>query len=142
MSEFVSNMQYEPKRQNRFMLEFPDELGLDSWMVNTASKPTYRKNRWDNMEITFKDPIGPSSSQQLFKLISFIEKVKEGLPSEQPLFIYKIISLDPTGVTVETWEIGVKDVISIKFGQKLDYASNEMVTPKIVIQPMYCILLP
>jgi len=92
------------------------------------------------MEVTFKDPIGPSTSQALFKLVQVIKELKKLIPQELPIFIYKLVSLDPTGVVVETWEIGVQEIFSIEFGQDLDYSSEEMQTPKIVIKPMYCIL--
>ena len=138
--------QYEPKRQNRFIVEFPKEFGIQEWIVNTASKPKYKigalglNNRWEDMEVTFKDPIGPSSSKVLFNLIKFVEELEKVIPTGLPLFTYKLISLDPTGVEVEVWEIGVQDIVSIEFGQDLDYASEEMQTPKIIIKPMYCLL--
>jgi hypothetical protein len=142
MSKFSENIQYEPKRQNRFIIEFPKEFGLEEWHVNTATKPKYSGIKWEDMEVTFKDPIGPSTSHALYKLIKLIEELKRIIPSELPLFFYKIVSLDPTGVPVETWEIGVREVLSISFGQDLDYASDEMQTPKVIFRPMYCVLKP
>ena len=30
---------YEPKKQNRFILRFPTDLGINEWFVQTASRP-------------------------------------------------------------------------------------------------------
>jgi hypothetical protein len=32
---------YEPLRKNRFILRFPDELGIQEWWVSTTSRPKY-----------------------------------------------------------------------------------------------------
>ena len=70
---------YEPLRKNRFILRFPDELGIQEWWVSTTSRPKYTSDeveipflntstyvigrfRWDSISVTFRDPIGPSAS--------------------------------------------------------------------------------
>ena len=139
-----STRQFEPKRQNRFIIEFPKEFGIQEWLVNVASRPKYKlgmyglNGRWEDMTITFKDPIGPSSTKSLYNLIMVVEELKKVTLPSLPLFIYKILMLDPTGVVVETWDIAVQDIISVEFGQDLDYSSDEMQTPKMTIRPLYC----
>ena len=32
---------YEPLRKNRWILRFPDELGIQEWWISTASRPKY-----------------------------------------------------------------------------------------------------
>ena len=77
-------VQYEPKRTNRFILRFPSSLGINEWYVFSTSRPkakiksveipflntsTYVAGRfeWEEMSVTFKDPIGPSASQALME---------------------------------------------------------------------------
>ena len=42
MADLLMKMpfQYEPKRKNRFILTFPSSLGINSWYVESASRPT------------------------------------------------------------------------------------------------------
>jgi hypothetical protein len=37
-------IQYEPKRQNRFEIKFPENTNIESWTVQTASKPKFKNN--------------------------------------------------------------------------------------------------
>lgn len=129
---------YEPKQRNRFMVEFPKEFGIEPWYVNTASRPKYYESKWGDMEVTFIDMVGISSSKGLFKLIQTVSELKKVIPTGLPLFTYKLISLDPTGVVIETWEIGVSEILSVNFGEDLDYGSEELQRPKLVMRPMYC----
>jgi hypothetical protein len=128
-------IQYEPKRKNRFIVEFPKEFELEPWLVNNIDRPKYVNYKWEEMEVTFKDPICNSSSEALFKLIKFVETFKDHQVS--PLFLFYITMLDPTGVAVEKWEIAVEELISINFGD-LDYGSDECQEPKMIIKPAYC----
>jgi hypothetical protein len=77
---------YEPKRKNRFILSFPSSLGINSWYVESTSRPniqigateipflntsTYVAGRftWNTINVTFRDPIGPSASQALMEWV-------------------------------------------------------------------------
>ena len=42
MTEFLKSIpfDYEPKRQNRFFVKFPDEFGIELWKVQRINKPT------------------------------------------------------------------------------------------------------
>ena len=33
---------YEPKRQNRFILRFPSNLGINEWFVESTARPHIR----------------------------------------------------------------------------------------------------
>ena len=73
-------VEQEPKRNNRFVLEFPTELGIESFLVQTSGKPTIEINeteipymntftyvagkyKWAPIDIEFIDVIGPSTTQ-------------------------------------------------------------------------------
>ena len=66
----------EPKLKNNFELLFPTELGIESFLVQTAQKPSINMNAveipymntstfvtgrsvWQPMEISFIDTVGP-----------------------------------------------------------------------------------
>lgn len=141
MTEFLKSIpfDYEPKRQNRFFVKFPDEFGIELWKVQRINKPTlFGTTAWAYIEIGFLDPIGPSTSQQLYAVIKSLEKIKKG--DNKTLFEFHIQSLDPTGVVVEDWLIKVEEVISIDFGY-CNMDSDEMQEIIMVVQPYDCILL-
>ena len=77
---------YEPLKKNRFILRFPDELGIQEWWVSTTSRPKYTSEeteipflntstyvigrfKWETISVTFRDPIGPSATQALMEWV-------------------------------------------------------------------------
>lgn len=66
--------QYEPKRNNRFVVEFPNELNIKQWLVQKIGKPKFTNGKWENIKIDFIDPIGPSVSPTLFSLVNSKKK--------------------------------------------------------------------
>ena len=77
-------VQYEPMKKNRFVFEFDNGTLIDHWVVRTAGRPKITINEveipyqntstwvsgryiWDTIDITFIDPIGPSSSQKIME---------------------------------------------------------------------------
>ena len=60
---------WEPKKNNRFLVNFTEGFGIEVWTINSISKPKYIDGKWGNMLITFRDPIGPSVSEALFKFL-------------------------------------------------------------------------
>lgn len=143
--EKIKPFQYEYKRINRFMVEFPEELGLESWMVQNISKPKFENNKWQNIEIDFIDPIGPSASQKLHELIRLNNNKKFQIldlfkKHKKPIFEFTILALDPTGVEVEKWIICVKAILYVDFG-KFDYNNDNITHLKMILKPLDCVLL-
>ena len=140
--KFELPAQLEPKRNNRFIVEFPKEFDIESWMANKVSKPKYyidtsKKDAngiWHDIKISFIDPIEPSTSERLFKLIDIFKNKKEG-----EFFAIKIKTVDPVGEEVEMWVIKAEELLSIDFGE-LDYNDNSIQTPSIIIKPNSCYL--
>ena len=79
-------IEQEPKLKNRFVLEFPTELAIDSFMVQTTKAPSLNINSveipymntstfvagravWQQMEVSFIDVIGPSTTQKLMEWV-------------------------------------------------------------------------
>ena len=88
MADLLSKipLPFEPLRKNRFIVRFPSTLGINEWYVTSASRPTitiegtevpflntstYVAGRfnWGTIDVTFKDPIGPSASQALMEWV-------------------------------------------------------------------------
>ena len=79
-------VEQEPKRKNRFVLEFPSELGIESFNVQTSGKPTIEigsteiqymntstfvagRYKWAAIDIEFIDVIGPSTTQKVMEWV-------------------------------------------------------------------------
>jgi hypothetical protein len=150
---------YEPKRQNRFILRFPSNLGINEWYVTSTSRPsvkikpveipflntsTYVAGRfdWEEMKVTFKDPIGPSASQALmewFRLHAESVTGRMGYAAGYKRDI-DLEMLDPTGVVVEKWILEGTFITSLNFGD-LDYSRDELVNIQCSLRMDRCILI-
>lgn len=129
--------QYEPKKNNRFLVEFPEQFNVQQWGgVQKINKPKFSDGKWENIKIEFIDPITPSTSQSLFKIVEFL---KTNVNDSKTLFDVKIKSLDPTGVEVEEWVVNVEKVLTIDFGE-LDYSDDKIQQPYLILKPLDCIL--
>lgn len=122
---------YEPKRKNRFDIILPEFLDLRSDFIIATERPSINLIRNDiefnPISITFLDPIGPSTAQSLWKIIT---------NTELRNFNYILQMLDPTGIVIEEWEINDCEIIKIDFGS-LDVGSDELATCTLTLQPKY-----
>jgi len=161
MSDLLIKMPlvYEPLRKNRFLLRFPSDLGIQEWWVASASRPTINQNEteiqflntstwvvgrytWNTINVTMRDPIGPSASQAIME---WVRLQSESVTGRQGYAAgYKrnveLEMLDPTGVVVSKW-ILVNTFLSgdTSFGE-LDYASSDLATIAIILRFDYAIL--
>lgn len=135
---------YEPKRKNRFILRFPSSLGINEWYVTSAARPNAKINsteipflntstyvagrfNWEELKVTFKDPIGPSASQALmewFRLHAESVTGRMGYAAGYKKDI-ELEMLDPTGVVVEKWILQGTFLTSLDFGS-LDYSDDKL----------------
>lgn len=156
----------EPKKNNWFVAEFPEEFRIESYLVQSAEKPRLHidkveipymntsyisgKHYWEDLTINLIDVIGSSTTQGVMNMINhckqqrikFLQEETEGKSdfTKRLLFTFILKGLDPTGVEIERWEIDVQELIAVNFGE-FDYASNEIQTIKIVLKPLNCMLL-
>lgn len=148
---------FEPKKENRYVAEFPSELGIEAWQIQTFKRPTISMNnveipylnetnyvigryKWEQMDITFIDLIGPSTSNQLME---WVRLHTESLTGRQGYAAgYKktinLKSLDPTGAEVEKWILEQCHIVNADFGNN-DHSSDELQTITVTIQPWRCI---
>lgn len=142
----------EPKRKNRFVLEFPADLDFAEWMVQTASRPAMNINvteidymntktyvagkvEFETMDITFIDVIGPSTSQ---KIMTWIRQTFDSATGRMGYATnYKknltLKLLDPAGEEVEKWVIYGAFVINANFND-LDHSSDELTDVTITLR--------
>lgn len=150
--------EYEPKRVNRFFAEFSDELGIEVWKVQKFTRPKMKINpvqipfvnemnyvsgryTWDALSVTFLDPIGPSTSQQLMEWVRLHAESLTGRMGYAAGYKKNILlkALDPTGVEVEKWFLEQCMITEIDFGEN-DYANDELTNVTLTLQPWRCIL--
>jgi hypothetical protein len=150
---------YEPKRTNRFILRFPSSLGINEWYVFSTSRPkakiksveipflntsTYVAGRfeWEEMSVTFKDPIGPSASQALME---WFRLHAESVTGRMGYAVgYKknvdLEMLDPTGVVVEKWILEGTFLSDVNF-DSLAYNTDALATISATLRMDRCILV-
>lgn len=149
---------YELLRKNRFLLRFPSDLGIQEWWVASAARPGITMNpveiqfintsnyvigryNWDEINVTLRDPIGPSASQAVMEWVRLHSESVTGRQGYAVAYKRDLIleMLDPTGTAISQWIIKEAMISSCKFGN-LDYSSDELATIELTLRPFYCIL--
>jgi len=150
--------EYEPKRVNRFFAEFTEDVGVEVWKVLKFKRPSMKINSvpipfmneqnyvagrytWDELSLTFIDPIGPSTSQQLMEWVRLHAESLTGRMGYAAGYKKTIVlkSLDPTGIEVEKWILDQCMITGIDFGDN-DYTNDELTNITLTLQPYRCIL--
>ena len=161
MADLLMKMpfQYEPKRKNRFIITFPSSLGINSWYVESASRPkieikevpipflnteTYVAGqfKWGSIDVTFRDPIGPSASQALMEWVRLHAESVTGRMGYAAGYKkdVNLEMLDPTGVAVEKWILQNCSITDAKFND-VGYGDSDLMTVDMTLQPDRCILV-
>jgi hypothetical protein len=133
---------YEPKRKNLWVLNLPEEMGINTWVVHKTNRPSFKikekkilgftyskKIVWSEITIEFYDPIGPSTSQVLMRDFNVLKP-----------FDYTLEMLDPTGVVIEKWSLNGCKLKSIDFCE-ITYENDGLVNIKMVLKPKNVILM-
>jgi hypothetical protein len=150
---------YEPKKQNRFILRFPSSLGINEWFVISTSRPkitigeveipflntsTYVAGRfnWESIDVTFKDPIGPSAAQALMEWVRLHAESVTGRMGYAAGYKkdIELEMLDPTGVVVEKWILQGTFLTNVDFGS-LDYSAEDIAEITATLRMDRCILV-
>lgn len=149
---------YEPLRKNRFIFRFPSDLGIQEWTVESASRPNIQiasteiqflntstwvagRYTWQTINITFRDLIGPSTSQAIME---WIRLCSESVTGRQGYAVgYKrdteLEMLDPTGAVVQKWILKGCWLSDANF-DSLAYSDDAIATITATLRPDYCIL--
>jgi len=150
---------YEPKRQNRFILRFPSSLGINEWFVESTSRPhitvnsteiqflntsTYVAGRffWSQINVKFRDPIGPSASQALMEWVRLCAESVTGSMGYAAGYKKNVDleMLDPTGVVVEKWILEGTWLQDVNF-DTLAYNTDGLASITAQLRPDRCILV-
>lgn len=148
---------YELLRKNRFILRFPSDLGIQEWWVVNCSRPSMTQNTveipflntsnyvlgrytWDDINVTLRDPIGPSASQAVMEWVRLHSESVTGRQGYAVGYKRDLIleMLDPTGVVISQWIIKEAMITSVKFSE-LDYSGDDVATIDLTLKPFYCI---
>ncbi len=153
-------IQYEPLKNNRWTLRFPDDIGIQPFMLKTCDTPkpntnvnemrflntsTFTKGytKWESMGITIRDFIAPSSTQALMEWFRLHHETVTGRDGYAVGYkkTTQLELLDPVGVTVSAWRCeGCMISGEIDFGS-LSYDDDEVKELSFTMQPDRCILL-
>ena len=150
---------YEPKKQNRFILRFPSSLGINEWYVISSKRPkitigsveipflntsTFVAGRfnWETIDVTFKDPIGPSATQALMEWVRLHAESVTGRMGYAAGYKkdVELEMLDPIGVVIEKWILQGVFLTDVDFGS-LDYSSEDIAEITATLRPDRCILV-
>jgi hypothetical protein len=146
-------IQYEPLKKNRFYMEFPSELGIESWLVMTSKRPSITVNpieipyfdqatyvsgkvRFGAIDITLISHIAPSSGQKVMEWLRLHHEILTGR-SGYAIGYKKTLSLkdaDPTGIEVAKFTLFDCMVTSVDFGTN-DYNDDGVQMVSFTVQP-------
>lgn len=160
MSDLLLKMplNYEPLRKNRWLLRFPADLGIQEWWCATAKRPTIKqvgkeipflntstyvvgRYTWDEMQVTLRDPIGPSASQAVMEWVRLHSESVTGRQGYAAGYKrdVELEMLDPTGVVVSKWILKNTMCTNADFGD-LDYSQDDLATITMSLRFDYAIL--
>ena len=160
MSDLLLKMplNYEPLRKNRWLLRFPADLGIQEWWLEKANRPSIKQSKkeikflntetyvvgrytWDEMQLTLRDPIGPSASQAVMEWVRLHSESATGRQGYAAGYKrdVELEMLDPTGVVVSKWVLKNVMVVNANFGD-LDYGQDDLATIQLTIAFDYAIL--
>ena len=140
-------------------MTFDSSLGINSWYVESTSRPqvsinavpipflnteTYVAGRftWSTLNVTFRDPIGPSASQALMEWVRLHAESVTGRMGYAAGYKKNINleMLDPTGVAVEKWILQGTFLTDVNF-DSLGYGDDGIATITATLRPDRCILV-
>lgn len=160
MSDLLIKMplNYEPLRKNRWLFRFPADLGIQEWWLSSASRPSIKQGEtkidflntstyvvgryeWDTIQVTLKDPIGPSASQAVMEWVRLHSESATGRQGYAAGYKrdIELEMLDPTGVVVSKWVLKNTMVTDVSFGD-LAYNSDDLAEIQMTLRFDYAIL--
>jgi hypothetical protein len=161
MADLLMRMpfQYEPKKKNRFILTFDSSLGINSWYVESASRPSITIDHkeikflntetyvagfftWGEISVKLRDPIGPSASQAVMEWVRLHAESVTGRMGYAAGYKKNVDleMLDPTGVVVEKWILEGTFLLGYD-GGSLAYNSDNIAGITCQMQMDRCILV-
>jgi hypothetical protein len=150
---------YELLRKNRFLVRFPSDLGIQEWWVSSCSRPGFTQNsveipfintsnyvigkyNWEEINLTLREPLGPSASQAVMEWVRLHSESATGRQGYAVSYKRDLIieMLDPTGTVISQWLIKEAMITSAKFSE-LGYDGDDLATVDLTLRPFYCLML-
>ncbi len=124
--------EFEPKQSNRWLVKFPEEFGIEKWMIKHVTPVVFdvEKKEWDDITITLWDAIPNSSSKALSDLIQ---------KGRYHNFLLQMTMLGPIGDDVEDFYFEGCNIKTINFGET-DYQKQKFKLITLVIKYNKCIV--
>jgi len=160
MSDLLTKipLQFEPLRKNRFMLRFPADLGIQEWTLSSAKRPSINqaateiqflntstwvlgRYTWDDIQVVFRDPIGPSTSQAVMEWVRLgTESVsgRQGYAAGYKRDV-ELEMLDPNGVVAQKWILKNVFATVVDFGD-LSMSDDSLAEVTVTLKMDYAIL--
>ena len=97
---------------------------------------------WNTINVTFRDPIGPSASQALMEWVRLHSESVTGRMGYAAGYKkdLDLEMLDPTGVAVEKWILQGTFLTDVNF-DSLGYSDDALATITATLRPDRCILV-
>jgi hypothetical protein len=135
----IAPTQYEPMRRNRFVVNFPDQMEIPTYLIREIERPRVVVNsvddgngymipgqhRWEPIIVKFVEIIGQNITNKLID--HYVNNTRFDLYIEM---------LDPTGVTVETWSLMGCVIIDLNH-DILTYNDDDVANLYLRVQPNY-----
>jgi hypothetical protein len=113
---------YEPNRNNRFIVLLPETSNIKPWVVKSIKMPTINNGKYDDTIIIFRRFIKDEIAKKILKL------------KQQKNFQIEVKLLDPSMVEVEGWIINAKEITSVDFVGVLDYKDDSFSEIKVTFK--------
>ena len=160
MSDLLLKMplNYEPLRKNRWLMRFPADLGIQEWTLESAARPSIQQKEveipfmntstyvvgrytWDTIQVSLRDPIGPSTSQAVMEWVRLHSESPTGRQGYAAGYKrdVELEMLDPTGVVVQKWILKNTMCTNANFGD-LNYSTDDLANIQITLRFDYAIL--
>ena len=160
MADLVSSNElfytpYEPKLKNRFIMDID---GIPAYTIKTAQRPqiTFEevtlehmnitryvkgKGRWQQLQITLYDPIGPSAASAVIEWIRLHHESATGRDGYSDFYKKNINFqvLGPVGDIIEKWTLNGAFIADASFGD-MDFASSDPIEKTLTLRYDYAIL--
>ena len=146
---------FEPKMKNRFIMYLD---GIPTYTIKKITRPTITqeskaidhinlrrfvkgKTVWNPITMTLYDPIVPSAAQAVMEWVRLHHESVTGRDGYADFYKKDIVvnMLGPVGDNVEEWIIKGAFITEVNFGDA-DWATDDILTIDITIQPDFCIL--
>ena len=146
-------IQYEPLKNNRFLIEFPAELSIENFIVKSVTRPSFSINKvpipyfdqevfvtgkvtYAPVTFTFINHQAPSTTQKLMEWFRLHHETLTNRSGYAAGYKKTILlkQTDPSGIEVARWTLFDCQIESLDFGTS-DYGDDGVQEVTMTVQP-------